>query len=131
MRVAQAGQEAAEVEVTVKPEDQRQGHATAEKRRQPTSEDSSDRLVRRKLFDRNSPVRVGRCRTLSIWTAGTLCSKNNLILMDMGYLEELSRRSTNGSKKFKSITDKGLLYGKNELAPANLNQTHPRYYVDK
>lgn len=56
----------------------------------------------------------------------------NLILMDLGYLEELERRSTGGTtKKFKSITTAGLEYGKNETSPQSPNQTQPRYYVDK
>jgi len=34
-------------------------------------------------------------------------------------------------KRFKSLTDSGLRFGRNETSPQNPNQTHPRYYVDK
>jgi prophage antirepressor-like protein len=55
----------------------------------------------------------------------------NVILMDMGYLEEKERRSSGGSvKKFKSITEAGLKYGKNETSKQNPNQTQPRYWED-
>ena len=55
----------------------------------------------------------------------------NKRLIEMGYLEELSRRSSKkGEKKFKSITDKGLKYGKNETSKQNPNETQPRYFVD-
>jgi prophage antirepressor-like protein len=54
----------------------------------------------------------------------------NTILMDMGLLEELERRASGNKKKaFKSITEEGLKYGKNETSPQNPNQTQPRYYV--
>ena len=55
----------------------------------------------------------------------------NMILMDLGILEELERSSTGGRKKhFKSLTKFGQKFGRNETAPENPNQTHPRYYVE-
>lgn len=56
----------------------------------------------------------------------------NPILIRLGILEEVERRSSNGSvKKFKSLTEKGLEYGENEQARQNTHETQPRYYVDK
>lgn len=53
----------------------------------------------------------------------------NVILMDLGMLEELQRKSTGGGmKSFKSITDKGLHYGKNETSPKCPSQAQPRYF---
>ena len=54
----------------------------------------------------------------------------NKILMTIGHLEELERRSSRGSvKKFKSITDAGLKYGRNETSTQSPNQTQPRYFI--
>jgi Rha family phage regulatory protein len=56
----------------------------------------------------------------------------NLLLIDWGILEELERRSTGTQvKKFKSITNTGLEYGRNETSMQNPNETQPRYYVSK
>lgn len=56
----------------------------------------------------------------------------NKVLLKMGFLEELERRSSRGTtKKFKSITNVGLQFGKNETHPASPNETQPRYYVYK
>ncbi len=55
----------------------------------------------------------------------------NKILLKVGILEELERRSSKGKpKKFKSITEAGLKYGKNETSPQSPNETQPRYYVE-
>ncbi|WP_444927179.1 KilA-N domain-containing protein [Microbulbifer sp. TRSA002] len=55
----------------------------------------------------------------------------NPILMEMGYLEELGRRSSKGSiKKFKSLTEAGLRFGKNETSPRSPKETQPLYYVE-
>lgn len=54
----------------------------------------------------------------------------NQVLIQMGFLEELERRSTGGStKKFKSLTVTGLQFGKNETHPRSPNETQPRYFV--
>jgi len=54
----------------------------------------------------------------------------NKVLMEMGYLQELDRRASGGKiKKFKSITEAGLMFGRNETCPRNPNETQPRYYV--
>lgn len=54
----------------------------------------------------------------------------NPILIEMGIIEVLQRPSTGKSiSKFKSLTDAGLKYGKNETCPENPKETHPRYYV--
>lgn len=56
----------------------------------------------------------------------------NRILIEMGHLKEEERPSSKGStKRFKSITDLGLQYGRNETSPENPRETQPRYYVAK
>lgn len=55
----------------------------------------------------------------------------NPILIDMGLLEEIERRSKKGVKRFKSITSAGLRYGKNETSTQSPNETQPRYFVSK
>ncbi len=52
--------------------------------------------------------------------------------IEKGYLCELERNSSNGhKKKFKSITDKGLQYGENQVNPNNPKSTQPLWYEDK
>ena len=54
----------------------------------------------------------------------------NLALLDMGYLVELERKGGKGEiKRFKSLTDAGLRFGRNETSPQNPRETQPLYYV--
>ena len=56
----------------------------------------------------------------------------NARLIELGYLTELTRPSSNGSvKKFKSITAKGLEYGENQVNPNNPKSTQPLWYANK
>ena len=55
----------------------------------------------------------------------------NLVLLDLGILEEVERVSSHGVKKFKSLTDYGLKFGKNETSPQNPRETQPLYYAAK
>lgn len=56
----------------------------------------------------------------------------NILAVNEGYLEEKTRRTTKGeSKKFKSITEKGRLYGENQVSPNNPKETQPLWYEDK
>lgn len=63
---------------------------------------------------------------------GISAPKFNILLMEQGYVEEKERESTkgNGTKKFKSLTDKGLRYGENLVSPHNQRETQPLYYSD-
>jgi phage anti-repressor protein len=57
----------------------------------------------------------------------------NQKLMEVGLLEEKQRRSTSsktGYKKFKALTQAGLLFGHNDVSPKNKNEVMPRYYED-
>lgn len=55
----------------------------------------------------------------------------NKLLMAEGLLEEKERPSTGDKvKKFKSVTDKGLEFGKNVPNPKNERETTPLWYVD-
>ena len=56
----------------------------------------------------------------------------NKAAIEKGYLCELSRNSSHGKKKrFKSITEKGLSYGENQVSPNNPKETQPLWYEDK
>ena len=56
----------------------------------------------------------------------------NMVLIEVGILEILQRPSSKGgTKNFKSLTEKGLAYGRNETSPQNARETQPLYYVDK
>ena len=56
----------------------------------------------------------------------------NKIAMQKGFLCEVERNSSRGQKKkFKSITEKGLLYGENQVNPNNPKETQPLLYGDK
>lgn len=49
-----------------------------------------------------------------------------------GYLETLYRTDSKGKQKsFKNITQKGLQFGENRNDEHNLNETQPKWYVDK
>lgn len=55
----------------------------------------------------------------------------NKLLIAEGLLEEKERPSTGDKvKKFKSVTDKGLEFGKNVPNPKNERETTPLWYVD-
>lgn len=56
----------------------------------------------------------------------------NQMMIDKGYMVELTRSSSRGRvKKFKSITGEGLNYGENQVNPNNPKSTQPLYYADK
>lgn len=56
----------------------------------------------------------------------------NAKLIEKGYLKEITRLSSKGgTKKFKSITDKGTSFGENQVNPNNPKETQPLYYEDK
>lgn len=58
--------------------------------------------------------------------------KFNQMLVEQGYLENMTRATSGGAvKKFKNITDKGLPYGKNLQNPKNQKETQPHWYVDR
>lgn len=56
--------------------------------------------------------------------------KANKLLVAAGYLAEIERPSRGGPKKFKSITEAGSRFGKNETSPENPNETQPRWFVN-
>lgn len=57
----------------------------------------------------------------------------NQKMISAGFLEEKQRRSTSsktGYKKFKALTQAGLLFGHNDVSPKNRNEVVPKYYED-
>lgn len=63
-----------------------------------------------------------------------MSAKNfNLLLLEYGYLEERSRKSTSApgkEKKYKALTEKGLKYGENAVSPQCQREVQPMYYAD-
>lgn len=63
---------------------------------------------------------------------GIKVQKFNKLLLDKGFLQTKERKSSNGRMKtYKSLTDKGLLYGVNLISNKNQKETQPYYYADK
>lgn len=57
--------------------------------------------------------------------------KLNQKLIEAGFLEERERPSSKGgTKKFKALTESGLLYGENAVNPHNQKEVQPLYYAD-
>ncbi|WP_238884561.1 antA/AntB antirepressor family protein [Clostridium sp. YIM B02551] len=69
---------------------------------------------------------------LKQYEVGMSTIKMNSLLIKYGLLEEKTRPSTSkGTKKYKSLTDKGLKYGKNLISSSgNQKETQPHYYED-
>lgn len=62
----------------------------------------------------------------------TSAAKANKALSQAGLLEQKTRRARDGSKKrYWSITDAGLMYGKNITSPSNPKETQPHWYQCK
>lgn len=58
--------------------------------------------------------------------------KLNKILLENGFIEEKERKSKmKGVKKFKILTDKGLIYGENQISINNPNESQILYFEDK
>lgn len=69
------------------------------------------------LKERNNPVSV---------------LQFNQKMIAAGYLEEKERPSkSKGVSRYKCLTEKGLIYGENEICPKNALETQPHYYDDR
>jgi prophage antirepressor-like protein len=70
---------------------------------------------------------------LKKYEVGISTKDMNLILIEKGILEVLERSSKdrNGVKTFKSLTEKGLEFGKNLISPHNQLETQPHYFENK
>jgi phage anti-repressor protein len=49
----------------------------------------------------------------------------------LGFIQTLERPTPKGPKRFRSITDRGLAYGKNVTAPENPRETQPHWYTSR
>lgn len=59
----------------------------------------------------------------------TTAAKANKALCHAGLLEQKTRPSTNGTEKaYWSVTEAGLVYGKNITSPSNTRETQPHWY---
>lgn len=62
----------------------------------------------------------------------TSSTKVNKRMIELGLLEVKERQSSTGKmKKFNSITDSGLKFGKNLINPKSPKETQPHYYPSK
>jgi len=69
---------------------------------------------------------------LKLHGAGISAQAFNKLAIKEGFLEEKARQSSKGEvKTFKSITDKGEVYGENQVCPNNPKETQPSWYEDK
>ena len=65
--------------------------------------------------------------------AGVSASKFNQALSEIGILAQQERASTktpSKRKRFWSVTESGMRYGKNSISPANPKETHPEWFDD-
>ena len=69
---------------------------------------------------------------LTQFGAGITSQAFNKLAEAKGYLVTMQRNSSHGEKKpFKSITEKGSIYGENQVNPNNPKSTQPLWYEDK
>lgn len=77
-------------------------------------------------------VLISASAALYEYQIGIKIQEFNKRMIERGFLEELSRRSSKGIvKKFKHITPSGLPYGENQVNPKSPQQTQPLYYKQK
>lgn len=58
-------------------------------------------------------------------------SSFNIQAENSGYLSTQTRQASGGrTKKFKVITEKGKIYGENQVSPHNPRETQPLWYAD-
>lgn len=55
----------------------------------------------------------------------------NTLCISNGFLETKERESSHGTKKFKTITEKGKEFGENLICPSNPKETQPLWYENK
>lgn len=55
----------------------------------------------------------------------------NVAMTEKGLLEKKTRPSSKGEKSFNHLTEKGLIYGENQVSPSNPKETQPLYYENK
>ena len=81
----------------------------------------------------SSMVTNSASELLKSHNAGISAHKFNKLCIEHGLLEEKERKSTKGDKirKYKAITDKGMIYGKNMTSPKNQAEVAPRWYESK
>jgi hypothetical protein len=68
---------------------------------------------------------------LKKFKVGISAKKLNQILISNGILQIKTRKSKSGEKSFKSLTEKGLEFGKNLISPHNQLETQPHYFESK
>jgi phage regulator Rha-like protein len=68
---------------------------------------------------------------LKKFKVGISAKKLNQILISNGILQIKTRKSKSGEKSFKSLTEKGLEFGKNLISPHNQLETQPHYFEIK
>lgn len=59
------------------------------------------------------------------------CQEFNKMMIEKGFVKVMTRNSSKGEKKFKSIIGDGLSFGENQINPNNPKETQPLWYEDK
>lgn len=69
---------------------------------------------------------------LKTFSVGISAIAFNKLLIAEGFLEERTRPSTTkGEKKYKALSEKGIIYGENMVSPQNNKEVQPMYYEHK
>lgn len=77
-------------------------------------------------------ILISATAALYEYQTGLKINEFNKRMIEKGFLEELSRKSSKGIvKMFKHITPSGLKYGENQVNPKSPQQTQPLYYKHK
>lgn len=77
-------------------------------------------------------ILISATAALFDYQTGIKINEFNKRMIEKGFLEELSRKSSKGIvKMFKHITPSGLKYGENQVNPKSPQQTQPLYYKHK
>lgn len=77
-------------------------------------------------------ILISATAALFDYQTGIKVNEFNKRMIEKGFLEELSRKSSKGIvKMFKHITPSGLKYGENQVNPKSPQQTQPLYYKHK
>ncbi len=77
-------------------------------------------------------ILISATAALFEYQTGVKINEFNKRMIEKGFLEELSRKSSKGIvKMFKHITPSGLKYGENQVNPKSPQQTQPLYYKHK
>jgi len=84
------------------------------------------------MYNNSSMPTSSATALLQEYGVGMSAISFNKLLIEHGLLETLTRKSTgNKTKSYKSVTQLGLEYGKNDTDKNNPNETQPHWYIHR